>query len=146
MEHVIRESRLEDAAAIYKLNSEEMGYDYSLNETVGILNRLLFDAQHKIYVAEFSERVVGYVHIAVYELLYAPKLINIMGIAVSSSFQRMGIGKALLEQAELWAKEIGASGVRVCSGSKRSQAHALYRSMGYGDGRTQLNFKKMFEL
>lgn len=40
---------------------------------------------------------------------------NIMGIAVSSNFRKMGIGKALLDSVEHWARDTGASGVRLVS-------------------------------
>lgn len=65
-----------------------------------------------------------------------------MGIAVSKQYKRQGVGKALLEAVEEWAKKTGASGVRLVSGETRSGAHAFYRYCGYEGEKRQINFKK----
>ena len=67
---------------------------------------------------------------------------NIMGIAVSASCKRRGIGRALLEQVEAWAVRDGAVGIRLVSGSERADAHAFYRKCGYTGDKQQINFKK----
>lgn len=74
-----------------------------------------------------------------------PAMKNIMGIAVDASHRREGIGTALLTAVENWAQQSGAAGVRLVSGASRAQAHLFYRSLGYGDGRQQRNFKKYFQ-
>ena len=65
---------------------------------------------------------------------------NIMGIAVADSYRKRGVGKALLEGIETWARE---SGARLVSGAAQTQAHEFYNRCGYGGGRQQVNFKKM---
>ena len=142
MKLTIREACIEDAGAIRALNTEEMGYDYPLERTREKLALLINRETDKVYVAVVGENIVGYVHANHYELLYAPAMKNIMGIAVSGKYRRCGIGKALLESVEQWATESGAEGVRLVSGGTRIGAHQFYRSMGYGEGRQQLNFKK----
>ncbi len=144
MEVKIRPARPEDAAAITRLNREEMGYDYPLEKTEEQLQKLLSDGKNGVFVAEAAGEVAGYVHLTDYDLLYADPMKNIMGIAVASSYRRMGIGKKLLTAAENWARESGAAGVRLVSGSTRTGAHAFYRSLGYEGNKTQLNLKKMF--
>lgn len=67
---------------------------------------------------------------------------NNMGIAVFSGYHRQGIGRALLQAVENWAKETGASCVRLVSGAERTGAHGFYQRCGYTDGKNQLNFKK----
>ena len=144
MDFVIRECRIVDADAIQKMNSKEMGYTYIKEQTERKLEMLLASDKDKIFVALVGNIVVGYIHANDYEVIYAPSMKNIMGIAVSSEYRRMGIGKALLEKVEEWAKETGASGIRLVSGGTRTGAHEFYRHMGYDDGRQQLNFKKIF--
>ena len=139
---IIRRCRVEDAEAIHRLNREEMGYDYPTEQMRQQLQVLIKSESDRIFVAEVDGTVVGYVHANDYLLLYAAPMKNIMGIAVSGKCRRMGIGKALLERVEQWAKETGAAGVRLVSGGDRVGAHGFYRGMGYGDGRPQLNFKK----
>lgn len=144
MEFIIRECKLEDYTDIALLNKNEMGYEYSAEDTKKKLEKLLNDSSNKIYVAVLEEKVVGYVHANNYDLLYAPHLKNIMGIAVLSDFRENGIGKKLLYEVEKWAKNTGAYGVRLVSGSTRIGAHAFYISCGYDGNKKQRNFKKMF--
>lgn len=138
----IRKVKLDDAFDIQKLNTTEMGYNYPLEQTRQQLMELLQSEEDKIFVAEVDGVVAGYVHANNYELLYAPPMKNVMGIAVSSDYRRMGIGTALLERVERWAKETGVAGVRLVSGGSRIDAHSFYNSLGYGEGKPQLNFKK----
>lgn len=139
---VIRECRPCDAGEIYELNKREMGYDFPAEATVRKLGQLLESGHDKIFVAEIGGKVVGYVHANDYDLIYAPHMKNIMGIAVSSEYKRCGIGKALLSEVEAWARETGACAVRLVSGETRTGAHEFYRRCGYSCGKRQLNFSK----
>ncbi len=144
MKIVIRECKPKDYMDIVLLNKNEMGYEYPAEDTQKQLKQLLNDSNHKIYVAIVADKIVGYIHANNYELLYAPYLKNIMGIAVSSDFRKNGIGKMLLNVVEKWAKDTGAYGVRLVSGSTRIGAHAFYTSCGYNGNKKQNNFKKIF--
>ena len=140
----IREAVASDAAAIWRLNCSEMGYQYSLDDTAQNLSKLLRSNTDKIFVAVYDGSVVGYVHANDYDLLYAPHMKNIMGIAVSSEHKQRGIGRALLQQVEHWACETGATGIRLVSGASRTDAHEFYHRCGYCGDKEQLNLKKIF--
>ncbi len=142
MEIIIRECRAEDARAIHELNRAEMGYDYPLSDTEAHLRRLLADRAHRIYVAVADGQVAGYIHACDYDLLYAPPMKNIMGIAVSGEYKRLGIGSALMRQVEVWAAQTGAQAIRLVSGESRTVAHEFYRRQGFAGGRRQVDFKK----
>ena len=120
MELIIRDAVPEDSKALAVLNRKEMGYDYPEKQQREKLERLLADGRNRILVAQRGAEVVGYVHLCDYDVLYAPHMKNIMGI-----------GKALLEAAEVWARETGAAGIRLSSGETRKGAHAFYRSLMY---------------
>lgn len=141
----IRQCGIVDADAIYELDTKEMGYDYPRDKTEEKLKRLLKSDKDKIFVAVIDNTVVGYVHANDYDVIYAPHMKNIMGIAVLSSFKQKGIGRALLSAVEDWAKKDGAYGVRLVSGAARTGAHAFYRHCGYGGDKQQINFKKVFK-
>lgn len=145
MNIAIREYQISDGTAICDLNKTEMGYENSLIETEKNLCKLSNNKNHKIYVAVINEKIVGYIHANDYDLIYAPHMKNIMGIAVSSAHKRKGIGKMLILAIECWAKDTGACGVRLVSGLSRTQAHNFYSKCGYDGGKQQLNFKKIFE-
>ena len=138
----IRECRMEDAAAIQELNRTEMGYDYPPDQTKAKLQSILTNGHDKIFVAADQDRVVGYIHANDYDVIYAPHMKNIMGIAVSGDYKKMGIGKAMMAAVEAWAKETGASAVRLGSGAERTGAHEFYRRCGYAGDKQQINFKK----
>ena len=142
MEWNIRGGVVEDAAALAKLNREELGYDYPEAKTWEHLEALLQDPSHKILVAEIGEQVVGCLHLERYDLLYADPMVNVMGIAVSSACRRQGVGSALLAAGEEWARSMGAAAVRLVSGESRKGAHAFYQNLGYQGNKLQRNFKK----
>lgn len=97
-----------------------------------------------IFVAESNNKVVGYIHLVNYDVIYADNFKNCLGLAVDSDYKRNGIGSALLKQAEIWAKENGAVGIRLCSGIEREKAHQFYQSQGYEVTKIQKNIKKIF--
>ncbi|WP_144034125.1 hypothetical protein SPSIL_011460 [Sporomusa silvacetica DSM 10669] len=144
MKIILRECKPQDYMDITLLNKNEMGYEYLAEDTKKRLGQLLNDSNHKIFVAIINDKVVGYIHANNHDLLYAPHLKNIMGIAVSFDFKRNGIGKMLLNEVEKWAQNTGASGVRLVSGATRIGAHAFYTNCGYTGNKEQKNFKKMF--
>lgn len=144
MDFKIRECVLGDAEFIYRLNLDELGYEYPLEETKMKIANILSQGNDKIYVAVTGDIVIGYIHINDYDVIYAPSMKNIMGIAVSGRYRRMGVGKALLSKAEEWARIDGACGIRLVSGKHREGAHKFYSSMGYLNGKEQMNFKKCF--
>lgn len=144
MNIVIREAQLADYKDICTLNKNEMGYDFALEDTKRQMEYLLKAGGQKIFVATVGGNVVGYVHANDYDLLYAPHLKNIMGIAVASNYRKNGIGKMLLNAVEKWARDTGACGVRLVSGASRTGAHAFYHSCGYSNNKDQKNFKKLF--
>lgn len=111
MEFKIRECRVEDFEAIYSLNKKELGYDYPMENTRDKLVQLIGDSTNKIYVATLLDVVIGYVHATDYDVLYAPHMKNIMGIVVTQEFKNYGIGRALLEKVEDWAKNTNATEV-----------------------------------
>ncbi len=144
MNFTIRKAVTDDYRAIWKLNTEEMGYEDTIDGTKKRMEILLSDDSHRIFVAEADNKVVGYVHSNNYELIFIEPFKDIMSIAVSSEYKRNGIGRALLAEVEKWAVETGSVGVRLVSGESRVKAHEFYRSCGYVSHKKQLNFEKRF--
>lgn len=69
-------------------------------------------------------------------------MVNILGLAVSADYRRKGIGKALLNHTEDWARKSGINYVRLNSGITRKEAHNFYRAMGYDNEKVQIRFMK----
>lgn len=139
---IIRECALKDCESIYLLNKNFLGYDFPIEETAKRLKMILKSEKDKIFVAEYDGKVIGYIHACDYDVIYAPSMKNILGLAVNSDYRKLGAGKALLTAAENWAKETGCEGIRLCSGAQRKGAHEFYKKCGYICSKEQLNFKK----
>ena len=139
----VRRAAPEDAPAIQRLNKEGLGYDYPLEKTRALLDTLCGRTDQCILVAELDgERVIGYVHLEDYQTLYFDPMKNVLGIAVLPAFRRTGVATKLLTAGEQWARETGAAGIRLNSGSTREGAHAFYEQMGYVSSKLQKHFLK----
>lgn len=141
---IVRQAVISDAKDIYYINKTSLGYDYDLEKQKAKIQAVLNDSTQVIFVAETDNKVVGYIHLVNYDVIYADNFKNCLGLAVDNDYKRNGIGSALLKQAEIWAKENGAAGIRLCSGIEREKAHKFYQSQGYEVTKLQKNIKKIF--
>lgn len=143
-EFVIRKAELSDSYDIYHINKTSLGYDYDYEKQKKKIEAVLNDDSQVIFVADIGNKVVGYIHLTNYDVIYADNFKNCLGLAVDNDYKRKGIGSALLKQGEEWAKENGAVGIRLCSGMERDKAHEFYLSQGYVCNKLQKNLKKIF--
>lgn len=123
--------------------SEDLGYNCSAAFVRQKLMSLDL-SREAVFAAQAGNRVIGYIHIEKYDLLYFETLANVLGLAVRADSRRNGTGKLLIEAAENWAREIGAVGIRLNSGASRTDAHSFYRAVGFDSEKHQLNFLKKF--
>lgn len=137
----IRKANVTDAISICKISTNDLGYECDI-ELVRKRLESLDDSRERVFVAEIEEQVVGYVHVETYNLLYCETLVNILGLAVDTDYRRRCVGKALMEVAEDWGKEIGAVEVRLNSGAERKDAHVFYRKIGFDKEKNQIRFNK----
>lgn len=140
----VRRAVIEDAYSINLLSKFALGYDYPPKETEKKLETVLCDEDQVVFVACTGDKVIGYIHLANYDVLYAPNYQNVLGLAVDADFRRYGVGSALLTAAEEWAKSRNACGIRLNSGEQRIEAHKFYTRKGYTETKIQKNFKKEF--
>ena len=141
---VVREVTIDDYKDIWNLNKNALGYDFPLEKTKTQLEKILTSNGDKVFGAFVDGKLIGYVHVSDYECSFSDSLKNIIGIAVDPSYRKQGIGRALLSQAETWARETGAEGIRLVSSVGRTEAHKLYEAMGYTSKKEQKNFRKIF--
>ncbi len=138
----VREAMLEDYKSIAEISRNDLGY-LCENNLVKIRLSVIDSRRECVFVAEYENEVIGYVHVERYDTLYMETLANILGLAVSAEKRRMGAGHLLMSEAESWAKSIGAVGVRLNSGALRTGAHEFYRAIGYNLEKEQIRFLKM---
>lgn len=142
MNITVRKATLCDAHALCRLNGEGMGYEYPAEKTAENLKATLEKEYERVFVAEVCGETVGYIHACIYGLLFAEMGINILGIAVAENYTRKGVGRALMNELENWARTQGAAYIRLVSGESRHGAHAFYEKCGYKSNKTQKNYKK----
>ena len=137
----IRKISIADAAAICEINSEGLGYKCELSLVQGKIKNLN-SQREAVFVAEADGQVVGNIHVERYDVLYFETMANVLGLSVKIEFQKIGIGRALLEAAENWALENGIKMMRLNSGINRTEAHKFYEHLGYVSEKDQKRFIK----
>jgi ribosomal protein S18 acetylase RimI-like enzyme len=138
---IVREVRLEDAAAIAEVNREALGYDFPLESTQDQLARIIKAPNVVLFVAVDPE-LLGYIQLSDYENTYHRPLKNLITLAISPRHQRRGVGRLLLAAGEEWARADGACGVRLVTGQNRVDARKFYAANGYEVRKEQTNLIK----
>lgn len=137
----IRTVTAEDAEAICRISSEDLGYGCEVS-LVRQKIEALDPAREVVFAAVADGEVVGYIHAERYSVLYFEDMVNYLGLAVDGRYRRRGAGTALVKAAEEWAVSRGIRQIRLNSGSSRTEAHEFYRRLGYEDSKGQLRFLK----
>lgn len=137
----LRLARPTDANDITRLTAQ-LGYQVDPAALAERLRRILARSGERFVIAEVDGRAVGWLHAGVWEDIEAEAFAVIGGLVVDLDYRNRGIGRALLEDAERWAREQGVSVVRLWSSTTRTAAHRFYQRMGYSTIKTQYSFAK----
>lgn len=137
----IRKLTMEDAQTICEISVEGLGYNCDLNLVQRKIQNLDLKRE-AVFVCELDGKVAGYIHVEHYDTLYFETMANILALSVKKEFQKLGVGKALLLEAENWAKENGIKMMRLNSGINRTNAHGFYEHLGYVSEKDQKRFIK----
>jgi GNAT superfamily N-acetyltransferase len=133
MEIVIREIAVCAYSEVVILWTEVLGQCNVNNENFHItMEKMNKDGNYKTFIALSENKVVGF--IAVMKALsvgYTIGYLHVQGLAVQKGFQHKGVGAKLLNHVENYAKETGISSIILCSGFKRTDAHAFNEHNGY---------------
>jgi N-acetylglutamate synthase-like GNAT family acetyltransferase len=140
MEFRLRGARLDDAAALADLVTQ-LGYPSQPEQVVARLTALL-PADQGLLVAEVNGAVVGMVHVNRWANLVVDDTAEIAALIVGNEWRSQGIGHALLEAAEDWAKQRGCSTLQVRTNIVRQRAHEFYFQNGFRQVKTSLTLVK----
>ena len=139
----IRSARPEDAPALAAL-AGELGYPARAGDIELRIVERLDDPDLAVFVAEEDGVVVAWIDVADRETLYGGRNAEIQGLVITELRRRGGIGSALVEHAEEWARRRGIGVMRVRSRSDRDGAHGFYADLGYSVTKNQTVFEKRF--
>jgi ribosomal protein S18 acetylase RimI-like enzyme len=136
-------------SCIVELQEFERGLEPTLPKGEAMADRYLAhvlqrcsEASGRIFVAEVEGAVVGFVGVLariVPEPDESQAYAYVSDLIVVPAYRRRGIGRALLERAERFARGEGAKALRVGVLAKNEPAGRLYRRLGFTDYTIQLN-------
>jgi GNAT superfamily N-acetyltransferase len=136
---LIRPAEPSDADALSALVSE-LGYPAPSDDIPARL-RTLTSERAIALVAERDGAVVGFATAHVISTIHSPGPVGWLTLLVVAERVRGGgVGRALVAQAEAWARSMGAAKLSVTSGAQRDDAHAFYERIGFA--RTGVRFGK----
>jgi len=138
---LIRPALVDDAADIARL-ATELGYPTTTEQANSRLTLLLPRDSYFVAVADVSSQLVGWVAAERRLLLESGERVEIVGLIVSAAARRSGIGAALVEAAEDWARAQGMQVLSVRSNVARVEAHPFYEHLGYVRSKTQHAYTK----
>jgi len=103
---------------------------------VSFFEEMFLDETKYIYIAEENGQALGYIFFKVVErdenpFLFARQYLLIDQISVRPDSQRQGVGKALIQQAEDVARELGIPRIELGSWDFNTSAHGFFERMGY---------------
>ena len=97
----------------------------------------------EVFVAvDENDGPIAWVHVALLATLEASDLAGINGLVVDEGHRSGGIGAALVDAAERWARDRGATAILVRSRSTRVRAHRFYERLGYVEVKRSHVFEK----
>lgn len=106
------------------------------------ITRLAAMPDHAVFVSCRGGAVIGWIHVfSVHHLQSEPRA-EIGGLVVSADARGAGIGAALVERAERWARDQQLPSILVRSQVMREAAHRFYLREGYTQTKTSAVFAK----
>ncbi len=137
--HVIRPATAADAAGVARL-ATQLGYPSDAEDIARRLDAVL--ASGTLLVAIRDGAVAGWIHVGLVPHITSDNTARILGLVVDEALRSGGIGKALVEAAEAWARAAGAPTITVKSSVHRTRTHAFYLRAGYAEVKRQIAFRK----
>jgi GNAT superfamily N-acetyltransferase len=110
----------------------ELGYNIAEAELARRLQAFAGQPAHRLLLSEDAGEIVGFMHAYARPALHKPPEVVVQAIVVAAAARGRGIGKALLAEAEQWARHLGFGSVSLYSHVRRDDAFRIYLALGYG--------------
>ena len=137
----IRPARLDDAADVARL-ATELGYPSTEAEIRTRIEQLLQSDAYFLVVAEVESTVIGWIAAERRLLIESGERAEIVGLIVTRTDRRNGVGRDLVKAAEQWAQNQGLERMAVRSSVARAESHPFYERLGYVRAKTQHAYLK----
>jgi len=146
----IRGARQEDAAEIARL-AGLLGYPSEARAMRERLEELLARPDQRIAVAAAASArepradgaaLGGWVHVTRHIALESGQFAEILGLIVDPAARRAGVGRALVAEAERWARVHRLARLVVRSNVLRKESHSFYPALGLPRNKSQHVYAK----
>jgi len=127
----LRPARSDDAEAIRPL-LEQLGYVIAEDQLAQRLAQFSSDPASPVWIAEQEGRLVGCIACHLTPPLHQIEpLGRITALVVDENLRGLGIGKALVDEADRFFRRQGCLAAELTSSDHRLAAHAFYEARGY---------------
>ena len=127
----VRAATATDADDLARLCTQ-LGYAAAPDAMPARLDRLSADPNARAFVAEADGAVAGLITVHLrHTLNHEAPIAQITLLVTEEAVRGRGIGRALVDAAEDWAKSKGTHRINVTTQLSRAGAHAFYERVGY---------------
>lgn len=140
----VRPAAAGDAPALAGLCTQ-LGYPSTPEQVARRLAEILPRPENAVFVAEVEGQAAGWIHVFVSRMLEAEPFLEVGGLVVDEARRGLGLGGALMAEAEDWSRRRGVLEVRLRSNIIRKDAHRFYDSLGYANVKSQFTFHKRLD-
>ena len=98
-----------------------------------VLDKHKQNPDHMVFVAKVDDLVVGYLLSVTNNMLFGQckSFMVIEDVVVNEHMRNQGIGKALMDHAESYAKQNNCSYIMLITDIDRKESQRFYKSIGY---------------
>lgn len=109
----------------------QLGYELNIDDLRTRFDLISAFNGHVILGAEKDGLLAGFCHVYARPALEKPPEAVVQSLVVDGSERKSGIGRALMDAVEDFARAQGFASVALYSQVERKDAHAFYASLGY---------------
>jgi predicted N-acetyltransferase YhbS len=138
----LRRATAQDAVAIARL-AVELGYPTTpdtMRERISAVSASPADLL--LVAADSSGEPIAWLQAHSAQLIESGFRVEIVGLIVSNTVRRSGVGRSLVAETERWAMSLRAQILVVRSNAKRIESHAFYPALGFVKTKTQHVYRK----
>jgi ribosomal protein S18 acetylase RimI-like enzyme len=128
------ENHVERLVEVFEVYRLYCGFERNIAASTAFLTRLICNKEATIFVAidTDTDSVMGFVNLyPCYSSLALQRLWILNDLGVSSRFRGKGVSKALIHQAQTFAKETKAIRIELKTAINNTTARNLYKSMDF---------------
>lgn len=132
---------MDDVSEVARLCTQ-LGYPVTAEEMAARMSVVISAGDSRVFVVAEGVRLLGWIAIDLRVSLETGRKAEIVGLVVDAGARRLGVGRALTEAAEDWARQQGFDLLVVRSNTARVESHPFYLKHGYRPGKTQQVYSK----